>query len=182
MLDFDLLGVDTRGVLTHDTHVAFGSFHFLVQAANGQFALHRIALFAPDGFVQRYDGIFELDQTSARFFRELICVLDFFRQCLGARFKLPQLAFECQQSGAFFESARISGVDKLAARDPVAVEGDVHLAGRDRLHHRVFEVRRQTRTHLLRQRALEDGNELLRRAEQIRDAQIVADAFDLTRR
>jgi hypothetical protein len=64
---------------------------------------------------------------------------------------------------------------------PLAIQSpfkrDVHLAGRDRLDHRVFEIRRESRVHLLRQRAFENGDQLLRRAEQIADAQVFAKAF-----
>jgi hypothetical protein len=76
---------------------------------------------------------------------------DFARQCFGTRFQFSQLAFEGEQSGAFFEIACVAGVDELAAGDPVAIQGDVHLAGRDRLDHRVFEIRGESRIHLLRQ-------------------------------
>jgi hypothetical protein len=83
---------------------------------------------------------------------------DFPRQRFGAYFKFAQFAFEREQSGAFFEITRIAGVDELSAGDPIAVQRDVHLAGRDRFHHRFFEVGREPRVHLVRERPFENGD------------------------
>ena len=124
--------MQARGVVCDHPHVSFGALDIMPQSFSRKLAGHYVALFAGNRGVQQDDRLFQSGKPAARVLDRNFGHRQFGGQVSSARFQFAQLPFESQQAGAFLQRATVPGVDKLSARDPVALGRHKHIAGRQR--------------------------------------------------
>ena len=119
-------------VVSDHAQVPLSALDVVPQGFGRKLAGHYVALFAGNRGIQQDDRLFQSGKSAARVLDRNFGHRQFGGQVSSARFQFAQLPFESQQAGAFLQRATVAGVDKLSARDPVALGRHKHIAGRQR--------------------------------------------------